>query len=161
VTENGRAAIGGHVNRLRRFHPHIRLLLAAVLALCLGVRVLTPAGFMPSLANGSLAIVPCPDAEGAPPIAAPAPMTMSHTGHMAMPPGAMPERVHDHRTNAFHHPACPYASAASLAGLDPGLVVLAVVALFAILPPLAWALPVFRRRATRDRPPAQAPPLPA
>jgi hypothetical protein len=149
------------VNRLRRFHPPIRLLLAAVLALCLGVRVLTPAGFMPSFAAGSVAIVPCPDAEGAPPSPAMGPVAMAHMAHMAMPPAATPAPAHDHGKNGFHHPSCPYASAASQAGLDFGVIALASVVLLAVLQPRSPALPVFRRRATRDRPPAQGPPQPA
>jgi hypothetical protein len=149
------------VNRLRQFQPQVRLLLAAVLALCLGVRVLTPAGFMPSFASGSLAIVPCPDAGGVPP-APPMPAIHDMAG-MAMADVAPPAAVHDHDhgSNTFHHPSCPYASAASLAGLDFGDVVLAVAVLLAALLPLAPALPAFSRRATRDRPPAQGPPLPA
>jgi hypothetical protein len=147
------------VNRLRRFHPSIRLLLAAMLALCLGVRVLTPAGFMPSFATGSLAIVPCPDAGGAEPVQ-PMP-AMHHMDGMAMPDMGTPAPVHDHGKDSFHHQSCPYASAASLSALDLDVVIFAFVALFAMLPPLARALPAFRRRARRDRPPAQAPPQPA
>jgi hypothetical protein len=147
------------VNRLRRFRPSIQLLLAAVLALCLGVRVLTPTGFMPSFATGSLAIVPCPDAEGAP--SAPPPPVMHHVDGMATADLARPAPVHDHDKNTFHHQSCPYASAASLAGLDLGGDALALFVLVAILPPRAHALAVFRRRATRDRPPAQGPPQPA
>jgi hypothetical protein len=163
------------VNRLRQFQPQVRLLLAAVLALCLGVRVLTPAGFMPSFASGSLANVPCPDAGGVPPAPPMPPMhdmagmamadmaPMHDMAGMAMADMAPPAPVHDHDhgSSAFHHPSCPYASAASLAGLDFGDVVLAVVVLLAALLPLAPALPAFSRHATRDRPPAQGPPLPA
>jgi hypothetical protein len=159
VTGGDPAANGGRVNRLRRFHLPIRLLLAALLALCVGVRLLTPAGFMPSFASGSLAIVPCPDAEGAPPDP-PAPV-MHHMDGMAMADTVTPAPVHDHGRNPFHHQSCPYASAASLAGLDFAGVTLALVVLVAVLPPLSPALPVFRRRATRDRPPAQGPPRPA
>ena len=146
------------MSRLRRIHPSIRLLLAAVLALCLGVRVLTPAGFMPSFATGSLAIVPCPAAEGAPPVQ-PMP-AMHHMDGMAMPDMVAPAPAHDHGKDGFHHQSCPYASAASLAGLDLGGIVVALVVLIAVLPPLSPALRVFRLRATRERPPAQGPPLP-
>jgi len=152
------------VNRLRRFPATVRLLLAAVLALCLAVRVLTPAGFMPSFATGSLAIVPCPDAEGAAPFAPAPPLppmpAMHHMVGMAMPPMAMAEPAHDHGKNGFHHQSCPYAAAASLNGLDLGVVLLAFLATLAAVPPLARALPAIRRHATRDRPPAQGPPQP-
>jgi hypothetical protein len=138
------------VNRIRRFHPMTRLLLAALLALWLGVRLLTPAGFMPSFANGSLAIVECPEADGAP-----LPMAMPD-----MPGMAMPDAGHDHGKNGFHQ-LCPYAQAASLVGIDPGMAVLAILVLLAALSPVARALLAFSRRATRDRPPSQGPPLPA
>jgi hypothetical protein len=161
VTGGDPAANGGRVNRLRRFHLPTRLLLAALLALCLGVRVLTPVGFMPSFASGSLAIVPCPDADGAP--SAPPTLAMHHMDGMAMADMATraPVHDHDHGKNPFHHQSCPYASASSLSGLDSSVVILAVIVLLALLPPLARSLPTFRRRATRDRPPAQGPPLPA
>jgi hypothetical protein len=142
---------------LRRLQLTSRLLLAAVLALCLGVRLLTPAGFMPSFAGGSLAIVECPDARIAPP---PPPIpAMHHMAGMAMH-GVVPP-AHDHDKNAFHHQPCPYAAAASLAGIDVAGVALALLVLFSALPPQARALLAFRRGATRDRPPSQAPPLPA
>jgi hypothetical protein len=147
------------VTRVRRPRLSTRLLLAALLALCLVVRLLTPPGFMPSFASGALAIVPCPDAEGAPP-APPSPV-MHHMDGMAMAGMATPAPVHNHDKNPFHHPSCPYTAAASLAGLDFGGIALALVVLVAALPPLARALPEFRRRATRDRPPAQGPPQPA
>ena len=135
------------------------MLLAAVLALCLAVRVLTPPGFMPSFASGALAVVPCPDAAGAPPVAPP----MHHMAGMAMPHIATAAPVHDHESgkNAFHHQTCPYAAAASLSGLDVGVLVVAVLVLLAAVPALTRALPAFTRRATRERPPAQGPPQPA
>ena len=151
------------VNRLRCCRLNARLLLTTVLALCLGVRLLTPAGFMPSFAGGSLAIVPCPDAEGAPPVprmTAMADMAGMDMHAMAMP-GPGPVHDHGHGNEAFHHPSCPYAAAASLAGLGLGIVVLAAPAALAAMAPPARALPEFRRPATRDRPPAQGPPLPA
>ena len=148
------------MNRLRRARLSTRLLLAALLALCLGVRLLTPAGFMPSFADGALTIVPCPDATGSPPPAAmPAMHEMAMDGMaMAMP---VPVHEHDRSKDGFHHPSCPYASAASLVGIDPGIAVLAILILLSALPPLAPALPAFRRQARRERPPSRGPPLPA
>lgn len=145
--------------RVRRPRLPTRFLVAALLALCLGVRLLTPAGFMPSFAGGSLAIVPCPDAEGATPVPPP-PMAMAHMHGMAMPGMVMTEPVHDHGKKGFHQ-SCPYAAAASLTGLDAAGNVVVLLALLAILPPLTRALRAFGRRATRDRPPSQGPPLPA
>ena len=51
--------------------------------------------------------------------------------------------------------------AASLAGIDPGMAALILVIVLAALPPPTRALPRFRRRATRERPPSHGPPLPA
>ena len=142
----------------RHLTPSMRLLLAAVLALCLGVRLLTPAGFMPAFAGGALTIVPCPDAEGAPPFA-PKPAMAD----MAMPGHAMAARgghAHDYAgKDVFHHQPCPYAAAASLTGLDTGFAALAALVAMAVLPPLARALPHYRRQATRERPPLRGPPL--
>lgn len=163
MTCGQRIANGRLVNRLRRTSLPIRLLLAAVLALCLAVRVLTPPGFMPSFATGALAIVPCPDAEGvAAAASAPPPMHL-HMAGMDMPETAMPAPIHDHEggKNAFHHQSCPYAAAASLSGLDLGVLVVAILVLLGVAPRFVRALPAFTRRATRDRPPSQGPPLPA
>jgi hypothetical protein len=132
-----------------------RLLLAAVLALGLAVRLLTPAGFMPSFAGGALAIVECPEADGAPPT-----MAMPEMPGMDMAAMATPGTRHDHGKNGFHQ-LCPYAQAASLAGIDPGVASLVALVLLAALSPVARALLAFARRATRDRPPSQGPPLPA
>jgi hypothetical protein len=151
--------------RYRRGVPHVRrlpltgrLLLAGLLALCLGVRLLTPPGFMPSFANGSLALVECPGARAslpAPP--PPAAMSAHHLrAGMAMARSATPEPVHDH-DNGFHRQSCPFAAMATPALIDAPLVVLTALAPVA-LPPLALALPIYRLQVTRDRPPSQGPP---
>jgi hypothetical protein len=153
-------ANGACVNRLRRFGLPSRLLLAALLALCLGVRLLTPAGFMPAFASGSLAIVPCPDAEGPHQDAATLAMPGMDMSAMDMPGMGMPDAgQHDGRTG--FHQACPYAASASLAGLLPGLCLLILVVLLAASLPRARRLAALYRRATRDRPPSQGPPFPA
>ncbi len=145
------------MNRFRRVRLSTRLILAVLLALCLGVRLLTPAGFMPSFADGALTIIPCPDAAGAPP-----PAAVRHMDGMAMGGMAIPASVHDHdrSKDGFHHPSCPYASAASLVGIDLGIASLIVVILKATLPAPSRALARFRRCATRDRPPSRGPPFP-
>ena len=143
------------VNRLRRPPLPARLLLAAVLALCLGVRLLTPLGFMPSFADGSLAIVECPMADGAPIEAAMPDMAGMDMAAMAMPAD------HRHDDGKGFHQTCPYAEAASLAGLESGAAFIVLLTLFAALAPRARALLAIARRATRERPPAQAPPVPA
>jgi hypothetical protein len=143
------------MRRLRRGAPFTRFLLAVLLVLCLGERLLTPSGFMPSFADGSLAIVECPAAEGAP-----AQMAMPNMPGMEMPGMTMPAD-HQHDDGKVFHQTCPYAGAASLTGLEPGVAMVALIALFAALAPLARTHLAFSRSATRDRPPSQGPPLPA
>ena len=143
------------VNRLRRPPLSARLLLAAVLALCLGVRLLTPLGFMPSFAGGSLAIVECPMADGAPIEAAMPDMAGMDMAAMAMPAD------HRHDDGKGFHQTCPYAEAASLAGTETIIALVALLVPLAALAPLARLLHAVARRASRDRPPSRGPPLPA
>ena len=143
------------MTRLHRHRPSTRLLLAAVLALWLGVRLLTPAGFMPSFAGGALALVECPEADGAT-----AQAVIPAMPGMDMPGMAMPDTGHDHAKGGFHQ-LCPYAQAASLAGVALAAPAVALLLMLAALSPRARALLAFQRRATRDRPPSQGPPLPA
>jgi hypothetical protein len=133
-----------------------KLLVAAMLALWLGVRLLTPAGFMPSFAGGSLAIVECPEADGAPP----PPMAMHDMPAMDMAAVDMAGPGHDHDGSGFHQ-LCPYGQAASLLGIDPGVAVIVVLVVLAALSPVARALLAIAFKQTRDRPPSQGPPLPA
>lgn len=139
------------MSRMRRIAPFTRLLLAALVALCVGVRLLTPIGFMPSFAGGSLAIVECPVALGAP--------AQEEMPEMDMPGKAMPHG-HQHDEGKAFHPPCPYAEAASLAGLEFRVTLVALLVLFAALTPLARVILAVSRRATRERPPSQGPPLP-
>lgn len=145
------------MDRLRHLAPKMRALLLAAMALCIGVRVLTPAGFMPSFGQSTLAIVPCPDSDGA---------SLTRFAHrlpaMAMSTVAL---LHvDHRTRddsemPFHHQSCPYAAAASLAGVIGGFAVILAILAINRPPPSSRALPVLRRQSTRDRPPLRGPPL--
>jgi hypothetical protein len=153
LTSRPASVTARHVNRLRRLAPSTRLLLATVLALWLGVRLLTPAGFMPSFAGGTVAIVECPGADGAP-----AATAMPDMAGMDMSGMAVAEHGDVSGKHGFHQ-SCPYAPASSLAGLVTGFAVFAVVLLLAALPPAARALLAVRRHATRERPPAQGPPL--
>jgi hypothetical protein len=118
----------------------IRMGWAALFALVLALRLLTPAGFMPAFDHGAMTIVPCPDADGAPII------TTHHHGH-----GKTPQH--------FHQP-CPY-----VAGSAPGLAGADFVALGALL--VVAAVLLLGRRffflgsRAHDRPPLRGPPLPA
>ena len=113
-------------------------LFAIVAALALLVRLLVPAGFMPQVAHGRVAIVACPG------------MAMASTTHHQ----AQDAPVHD----GFERP-CAYAAVAGPATL------LAIVLLLLVLPlaaVLRRALPLDAtprlRSAIRWRPPLRAPP---
>jgi hypothetical protein len=136
------------MSRMRRIAPFTRFLVAVLFALWVGVRLLTPIGFMPSFAGGSLAIVECPEVLGA------------QMPGMDMPGKAMPHG-HQHDESKVFHQSCPYAEAASLAGLEFHVTLVALLVLFAALAPLARVMLAVSRRATRERPPSQGPPLPA
>ena len=114
---------------------------AVLLALLLALRSLAPAGFMPSVEHGRIAIVICPDAE---PIA-------------AMPPMAH----HDHRQHDKVHQPCPFAAASATAALGRALGPLLDILIVAgaLLLGRALVLPV--GNASRIRPPSRGPPLPA
>jgi hypothetical protein len=83
---------------------------------------------------------------------------MPDMARLTMPGMAM---AHGQRHDDGHgfHQTCPYAEAASLAGIEPGVAIVALLFAVIALAPLARALPVFCRRATRDRPPSQGPPV--
>ncbi|MEH3122474.1 MAG: DUF2946 family protein [Sphingomonas phyllosphaerae] len=112
-------------------------LFAIVAALALLVRLLVPAGFMPQVAHGQVAIVACPG------------MAMATSAHHH----AQDAPVHD----GFERP-CAFAAVAAPATL------LAIVLLL-VLPPAAMvqqirrlAPPLAPRLALRWRPPLRAPP---
>jgi Protein of unknown function (DUF2946) len=114
----------------------------ALLALLLGLRLLTPAGFMPAFDHGAVTIVVCPDAE--PP---PSPMAMHNHQHQHSP-----KKLHQN---------CPYASASALGGLldnHPLLAALVVVGLALLFGP---AYHYLERQRAHDRPPLRGPPIPA
>lgn len=113
---------------------------AAGLALLLSLRCLAPAGFMPAFVHGAVTIIPCPDAQGA------AARMMHHGQH----PG-----------HSIPHQPCPYAAASSLGALGGDWALLPVPILFA---PALLSGRTFRfmdRHASRERPPAIGPPIPA
>jgi len=121
------------------FHP-LRFAWAAIFALLLAARLLTPAGFMPAFDHGSVTIIACPDGDFS---AAPA----MHHHHPA-----------DHGT--LHHP-CPYASASGLGAIGPDWTpaLLPILFSFAIL--IGGTYLVAGRPRDKLRPPAIGPPLPA
>ena len=110
------------------------LLLAAVFAL----RLLTPAGFMPTFDGGAVAIVACPD-DGAPI----APSSHHHQGH----------------TSKKLHQPCPYAAAAGMGALGPSFGPLIVLLVLATALLLGRTFLFVERHRIRERPPSQGPPL--
>jgi len=117
-----------------------RALFALALALLLGVRLLSPPGFMPSFARGAVTITLCPNAD----------QGWAPTGHSH----------HGGHSQTFHQP-CAYAAAQSFgtaaadAALLPG-------PLLAPIPPavaLPRTLPALLR--SHERPPLRGPPVPA
>jgi hypothetical protein len=114
-----------------------RALFGVVLALVLALRLLSPAGFMPSFAAGSVTIVACPDSS--------VPWTPS---------------VHHHGDTRAQHQQCPYAAAgASTAPVDLALLATVLFASVALLIRRPYGL--LRRTRLRDRPPPIGPTLPA
>ncbi len=112
-------------------------LFAIVAALALLVRLLVPAGFMPQVAHGQVAIVACPGMAMA--------STAHHHGHDAP--------VHD----GFERP-CAFAAVATPAALL-AIVLLLVLPLAAMVRQLVpLAAPAAPRSALRWRPPLRAPP---
>ncbi|WP_341208569.1 DUF2946 family protein [uncultured Sphingomonas sp.] len=112
-------------------------LFAIVAALALLVRLLVPAGFMPQVAHGQVAIVACPG------------MAMASTAHHH----AQDAPVHD----GFERP-CAYAAVTGPATLL-AIVLLLVPPLAAVSRrPLLTKAQVAPRSALRWRPPLRAPP---
>ena len=112
---------------------------AALLALLIAVRLLAPAGFMPSFDHGAVTIVACPDAD-----AGDAPMSAHHDGH----------------SKKLHQP-CPYASASGQGSLAADFAPLAGVLILAAALLLGRTFLFLERNRANERPPLRGPPLPA
>jgi hypothetical protein len=97
---------------------------------------------MPAFDHGAVAIVVCPDAGADAPLAA----APAH---------------HHHGKGQHQHPACPYASAASLGALGANFAALIGVLVFAAALLLGRTFLFVERNSRRERPPTRAPPLPA
>lgn len=110
-----------------------------MLALLIAVRLLSPAGFMPSFEHGSVAIVGCPDAE----------------------PAAAPMAHHHHGGAKKLHQPCPYAAGAAAGTLANAFALLAVVLLFGASLLFGRPFRFLERHRTGERPPLRGPPVPA
>lgn len=127
------------VLRLRTASATARWLCAALFALLLALRLLSPAGFMPAFEHGNLTIVACPDGVFEPPTA----MTMHH---------------HQQSKN---HERCPYASASSPSAFAAESIAIlgSLVLVSALL--LGRAFQFTKRHSRWFRPPLRGPPLTA
>lgn len=114
-----------------------RSIWAALLALLLAVRLLAPAGFMPSFDQGAVTIVACPDGD-----LGVAPMSVHHHGH----------------SKQLHQP-CPYASASGVGSLAAHMAPLIVVLMFAAALLLGRTFFFIERGRAHERPPLRGPPL--
>ena|SRR5689334_2920432 len=117
-----------------------RSICAALLALLLAVRLLAPAGFMPSFDHGAVTIVACPDADSG----VVSRMASHHEGH----------------SKKLDQP-CPYASASGLGALAPDLPLLAGVLVLAVALLLGRTFLFLERHRKYERPPLRGPPIPA
>lgn len=116
-----------------------RTLFAALLGVLLALRLLTPAGFMPSFEHGSVTIVACTDYDPVP-----APRAHHHR---------------DHGSKKFQQ-HCPYAAGnAAATQLDLTIFAAVLVAGMALL--LGRTFCFLERHRAFDRPPLRGPPLPA
>jgi hypothetical protein len=114
------------------------MLWAIVLALLLGLRLLSPAGFMPAFERGAVTIVVCPDAD-------PAGATGGH---------------HHHAPKKAHQP-CPFAAASALVLPIGDLPLPAAFLAIGLALLLGRTFLFIERSRSRERPPLRGPPLPA
>jgi hypothetical protein len=116
-----------------------RAIWALALALLLGLRLLSPPGFMPAFANGAVTIIVCPDAE---------------------PASGLGGHDHHGSHSKVIHQTCAYASASTFgsAPADAPLLAppLAAAATSVIARPFAFA----GQHSDHERPPLRGPPIP-
>lgn len=133
------------MNALRRHLLRHRALAGWIIAAALLMKVLVPAGFMPTMSGNSMIIQICSGY---------GPMTM------AMPiPGKQDSSQGDHQDKAEMPCAFSGLSAPSLAATDPVLLALAI--LFVMVAAIRVAIPVPASSPTYLRPPLRGPPITA
>lgn len=128
---------GREVMQSRTGPRRMRALLALAFAFLLGVRLLSPPGFMPAFDRGSIAIVACPDYDRP----------------------AAPVAHHHHGDSKKFQQHCPYA-AASAAAAPVDLVEVAALFLAGATLLLGRPFRLLKRQRPRDRPPSRGPPVP-
>lgn len=114
----------------------VRASFAALFGLLLAIRLLAPAGFMPSFEHGAVTVVSCPDAGGS------EPATAHHHGH----------------SRTLHQP-CPYAAASATDSLTADLAPLVAVLVLSAALLLGRTFLFLERNSLRERPPTTGPPL--
>ena len=122
---------------LRRIPLSLRALVGLFLALLIALRLLSPAGFMPSFEHGAVTIVACPDFD---------------------PPSPM---AHHHHGKTAKHQPCPYASASSLGASEDWGCNFAAVLLVGAALLLGRASDYVEASQRYRRPPLRGPPIPA
>lgn len=129
--------------RMRSASILSRAVLAILLALLLGLRLMGATGYMPAVEHGRIAIVACPDADANAPLAIAAP------------------QHHHHNHSKHHHATCPYASAAWIGAVAADWTPLLGGLIFAVAAVFGFALSIALPQRQRDRPPSRGPPIPA
>ena len=127
------------VFQMRTAPALMRASFAALFGLLLAIRLLAPAGFMPSFEHGAVTIVACPEAT----------------------PGPPPMAGHQHRHSQTVHQPCPYASASGLGALGADFVALLDVMVFAAALLLGRTFLFLERNSFHERPPTRGPPIAA
>ena len=110
------------------------------MALLLALRLLSPAGFMPSFDRGAVTIIACPD---------------------GAPVAGMPGHDRDQHSKAKLHRTCPYASAAALGGLGNEAPLLAALQIVGLALLLGRSFTFLDKQRAHERPPLRGPPIPA
>ena len=122
---------------LRSAPVTIRFACALLCALALSLRLLSPAGFMPTWERGQLVITICPDAAAA---------AVGHTMH------------HSHSKGSKAHQPCPFASAVSDSLADSQATQPPSSLAFGV-PLVLGRTFLFERHRQQERPPPTGPPL--
>lgn len=124
---------------MRTAPNQFRAVWAMMLALVLAMRLVTPAGFMPSFNQGRLTVVECPG-----------------SGPMPM----MPMSGMDHSQKKVCQ-SCPHATATGAGLVDGQPLLLAATTFATVSHSIASAFALSLRRGQHERPPAIGPPIPA
>lgn len=124
---------------MRTAPAFVRASFAALFGVLLAIRLLAPAGFMPSFEHGAVTIVVCPDVQPSSP-----PLAGHHHGH----------------SKTLHQP-CPYGATSTMGAFAADLAPLLAVLILAATLLLGRTFLFLERNSLRERPPTRGPPIPA